>query len=100
MPRHMKNTAIACLAALLCLLLPAAHAQSPAQHRNSTPARELPPAELLQELRKGGYILYFRHGYTDFSKNDEAMTTYEDCASQRNLTDPGRSQARAIGKKI
>lgn len=28
------------------------------------------------------------------------MTTYEDCASQRNLSDEGRKQARAIGASI
>ena len=88
---------IATLALLLCLF-PLAGAL--AQSRNSEPLRDLPAAELLQDLRKGGYILYFRHTATDFSKNDDAMTSYEDCASQRNLTEPGRAQARMIGEKI
>jgi Histidine phosphatase superfamily (branch 1) len=88
---------IATFALLLCAL-PVASAL--AQSRNSEPLREVSAAELLQELRKGGYILYFRHTATDFSKNDDAMTGYEDCASQRNLTEPGRAQARAIGENI
>jgi len=88
---------IATLALLLCAL-PLAGAL--AQPRNAEPLREVPAAELLQELRKGGYILYFRHTATDFSKSDDAMTSYEDCASQRNLTDAGRAQARAIGETI
>jgi phosphohistidine phosphatase SixA len=88
---------LATLALLLCAL-PVASAL--AQSRNSEPLREVSAAELLQELRKGGYILYFRHAATDVSKNDDAMTGYEDCASQRNLTEPGRAQARAIGEKI
>ena len=42
-------------------------------------------------------MLYVRHTATDFSQNDSKMTSYEDCARQRNLTDAGREQARAIG---
>lgn len=41
-------------------------------------------------------MLYVRHTSTDFSQNDAKMTSYEDCASQRNLTDKGRDEARSI----
>ena len=51
-------------------------------------------------LQHGGYVLYFRHGATDFGQNDDRMTGYEDCAQQRNLTDRGRADARAIGAAI
>ena len=54
----------------------------------------------MSELRKGGYLLYIRHASTDFSRNDANMTSFEDCASQRNLTDQGRDEARAIGAHI
>ena len=37
---------------------------------------------------------------TDFGQNDDKMTGYEDCAQQRNLTDRGRADARAIGAAI
>src|SRR6267378_134631 len=86
------------LAALL--LWAPAWSQTAEPQRSSLPSRELPPAELLAELRKGGYILYFRHAATDFSQNDERMKSYEDCASQRNLIDKGRSDARATGAAI
>ena len=88
------------LAALL--LAPPALAQSPAAapERSSLPARTIPPAELLATLRHGGHILYFRHAGTDFSQNDKNMKSYEDCANQRNLTDKGRNDARAIGAAI
>ncbi len=56
-----------------------------------------PDAALLGELRHGGYVLYLRHASTDFSQNDTKMTSYEDCANQRNLTDKGRVEARAVG---
>src|SRR5918999_3963768 len=59
-----------------------------------------PDAELLNRLREGGYVLYLRHTSTDFSQNDSRMTSYEDCASQRNLTDQGRDEARAIGEHV
>jgi phosphohistidine phosphatase SixA len=63
-------------------------------------AADAPPlagAALRDALQHGGYVLYFRHGATDFGQNDDRMTGYEDCAQQRNLTDRGRADARAIG---
>ena len=87
--------------ALAALLLWApAGSQTAEPQRSSLPARELPPAELLAELRKGGYVLYFRHAATDFSQNDERMKSYEDCADQRNLIDRGRADAREAGAAI
>ncbi len=93
----MKTARFALLfAALLCSEL---CAQTPAQ-RSSLPLREPSPAQLLADLRHGGYILYFRHAATDFSQNDEKMKSYEDCAEQRNLVDQGRADARAAGAAI
>jgi len=63
-------------------------------------AEPLAPQTLASELRRGGYILYFRHTSTDFSQNDASMTSFEDCASQRNLTDKGREEARRIGEHM
>ncbi|HVF65489.1 MAG TPA: histidine phosphatase family protein [Casimicrobiaceae bacterium] len=51
-------------------------------------------------LRRGGYVIYFRHTSTDFSRNDAQMKSFEDCANQRPLTDAGRDEARAIGAAI
>lgn len=86
------------LAALACA---PAWAQTPATpERSSQPTHELPPAQLLAELRRGGYVLYFRHAATDFSQNDERMKRYQDCADQRNLVDKGRADARAAGATI
>lgn len=85
---------------LLCL---SAWAQVPAKspsERGSLPAHEPAPAELLSELRNGGYILYFRHAATNFSQDDTKMKSYEDCASQRNLIDKGRADARVVGAAI
>lgn len=92
--------ALALAAALLCAPAWTQTPASAASQRSSLPSRELPPAELLSELRKGGYVLYFRHAATDFSQNDERMKSFEDCASQRNLIDKGRADARAVGAAI
>ena len=54
----------------------------------------------LTELRAGGHVLYLRHASTDFSQNDAAMKSFQDCASQRNLTDKGRDEARVIGEHV
>jgi hypothetical protein len=65
-----------------------------------SPASADPSAELVNRLREGGYVLYLRHASTDFSQNDARMTSFEDCERQRNLTDRGRDEARAIGEHV
>ncbi len=84
------------MAAALALSLAAALPATAAE----TPSESLTGAALLQTLRAGGLILYFRHTSTDFGQNDDAMSGYEDCARQRNLTDNGRDEARRIGAAI
>src|SRR5882724_2662617 len=97
MPMNGMRIAFALVA--LLLWAPAA-SQTAEPQRSSLPSRELAPAQLLSELLKGGYILYFRHAATDFSQNDERMKSYEDCANQRNLIDKGRADARSVGAAI
>jgi phosphohistidine phosphatase SixA len=60
----------------------------------------LAPQAAADALRRGGYVLYFRHAATDMSKNDAGMTSFDDCPTQRNLVDRGRDDARAIGAAI
>ena len=78
----------------------AASALTSAQEPSSEPVRALSASQLISSLRAGGLVLYFRHTSTDFSQNDERMTSFDDCPTQRNLTDKGRSEARAIGAAI
>jgi phosphohistidine phosphatase SixA len=59
-----------------------------------------PNADVIGRLRAGGFVLYLRHTSTDFSQNDARMTSYLDCSAQRNLTDKGREEARALGEHI
>lgn len=81
---------LAALAVASLALLAAAQGDAPA----------LAGPALRDALVHGGYVLYFRHASTDFGQNDEQMTGYEDCARQRNLTERGRGEARAIGAAI
>ena len=76
------------------LALPSAPSSSP----DVGQAIALP--DLANALRKGGYVIYFRHAATDFSKNDASMTSYGDCATQRMLSAKGRSDARDVGRRI
>ncbi|WP_342618648.1 histidine phosphatase family protein [Rhodoferax sp. GW822-FHT02A01] len=57
--------------------------------------------ELLTELRKGGYVLYMRHGTTDNSRADRAPSVdLNDCSTQRVLNDEGRKLSAAIGQEL
>ena len=69
----------------------------PAPGRSALPAKPMAGAALLAQLRKGGYVIYFRHTSTDFSRDDRQSKSDDDCDRQRPLTDKGRAEARDIG---
>lgn len=75
-------------------------ASAPALSSYPDPRQRLQGAALVRALREGGLVIYFRHTATDFSKNDQTMHDYDDCANQRPLSDQGRRDARAIGQRI
>jgi phosphohistidine phosphatase SixA len=88
----MRRTA----AALLALLALAAcgGADEPAADAR------LGPLELVRAVREGGHVLYLRHALTDRSREDDPAVDLDDCATQRNLSEEGREQARAIGEAM
>src|SRR5918992_3756617 len=55
---------------------------------------------LVSALRRGGYVLYFRHAATDSVRDDADPVVLPDCDTQRNLSAAGRRQARAVGRAI
>src|SRR5580765_6322143 len=74
-----------CGALLLALALPC-HAVDPA---------------LIKNLRQGGYILYMAPASVDMKQKDSpVISNYENCATQRNLSDKGRREARSIGEHV
>lgn len=48
-------------------------------------------------LRQPGHVIFMRHAATTGGFGDPSGYRLDDCASQRNLTDAGRAQARRTG---
>lgn len=99
MPRFIW---LLCLALFACVPAAAQPAPSIANAESSPPSASgaLQGAQLLAALKRGGYVIYFRHTATDFSKNDSAMKSLDDCENQRLLSEQGRRDAVAIGERI
>lgn len=57
----------------------------------------LGPVQLVQTLRQGGLVVFLRHAASERSRDDDPVVDLADCSTQRNLTEKGRTQARAIG---
>lgn len=62
------------------------------EQRSGTPDRTV------SALQKGGLTLVLRHAISDANVNRQELL--RSCALQRNLTEAGRDQARAIGSGI
>lgn len=64
-------------------------------------AQDAKDAALLEALRDGGYVLYFRHARTDWAQNDqvrgEGSWTSCDPERMRQLSEAGRERARRVG---
>jgi phosphohistidine phosphatase SixA len=56
--------------------------------------------QLIEQLRNGGFIVYFRHGATDNTQQDSDPNNLANCATQRNLNQAGRDQGRQIGEAL
>lgn len=90
-------------AVLLVAVAMWAAAASPEQTKTATsisPAKESPLPGLdavISDLRKGGLVIYFRHGTTD-QTGPNGEGNLADCATQRNLSAEGRDQATEIGR--
>ena len=112
---------LALVVMLTALVVPPVAAQTPAATglspvgtvvTTATPARALPPADgqfvptlagekLLDALKRGGYVIYFRHGTTDQTRQDMLpIPDYNDCGTQRILNDAGRQESRIIGQSF
>ena len=55
-------------------------------------AQTASPQALLAELKKGGLVVFMRHGETGPAYADRANAVIGDCATQRNLNAVGRAQ--------
>jgi phosphohistidine phosphatase SixA len=55
-------------------------------------------AALIERMRDGGLVIYWRHALTDHSQRDSDLSDMGRCETQRNLNSPGRQQARGVGE--
>ncbi|MBT0961849.1 histidine phosphatase family protein [Denitromonas sp. IR12] len=53
---------------------------------------------LVDALRRGGLVVLVRHAVTVPGLGDPPQFRLGDCATQRNLSEAGREQARALGR--
>lgn len=79
------------LALLACLIF-SSLAPGPAMAQDPAPLT----ADLLEKLRAGGYLIFFRHSITP-NYSDPDSSQLGNCATQRNLSAEGIAQAKAIG---
>lgn len=72
---------------------------SMAQGTGAAPASpEKKPTEILELIKSGGYVLYFRHLQTDNNTKDTDLSNMKDCSKQRVLSAEGRENAEKLGK--
>lgn len=86
------------MAGLMLFSLPGLAA--PDTGKYDPPPNVLEGRQLVEALRAGGYIIYFRHGITDHSIDDTDRVNLANCATQRPLSEEGRQQMRGIGEAI
>ena len=89
---------ILCALAFCCgLLIDASTVFAQASKTELKPASLTGPA-LLQELKKGGYVIYFRHFETGADFADQVTADVNNCWSQRQINSNGFNDARRVGK--
>ncbi|KST61884.1 hypothetical protein BC008_07415 [Mastigocoleus testarum BC008] len=54
--------------------------------------------ELLNALKKGGYVIYIRHTQTEKDYADQVKAVMGNCSTQRVLSEVGWKQAKSIGE--
>ena len=81
------------------LLLGLLHAAAPAVWaQGQALAPKLVGPELVEALRQGGYTIILRHAATSDYVPEPGSLDYANCKTQRNLSEAGRAQAKALGR--
>jgi len=87
-----------CAAWMAAAMLGPAGVFAQPEDKSNSPPNVIDGAELVQALRAGGLVLYFRHGKTDLSTRDADRASLDNCSTQRILSDEGREQMAQIGR--
>ena len=74
-------------------------AMSEGERRNAEFLDQLSSDQLLNELKRGGYVIYFRHATTqrDYADQADPSLDLNDCSTQRKLSIDGIKEAQTIG---
>lgn len=70
---------------------------TPTSAQQTTPGAILPESDLIDALRRGGYVIYFRHATSNPEQADTTDPKLGRCEAQRNLSADGRRMAAEIG---
>jgi phosphohistidine phosphatase SixA len=98
MQRPVSRYAATIAAAALALAAAPAPGADPAARQALRPRFE--GQALIDALQKGGLTILMRHMSTDPVAPDPGTFDVADCATQRNLSDAGREQARQIAAAL
>ncbi len=93
----MKSTVRARIALALGLLLGLWWTSAPV-YAQAAGADDAAVESLVAALREGGVVVLIRHSVTDPGAGDPPGFKHDDCPTQRNLSEPGREQARRLGE--
>jgi phosphohistidine phosphatase SixA len=103
--RFPRRPAVAAMAALPAFLLLAA-APAPTRIKPAVPnaasttiARGV-DSSLVRDLKRGGYVIFFRHAMTNWNERDQAEADFSNRALQRNLSEAGQREAASIGQSL
>jgi phosphohistidine phosphatase SixA len=103
---RVLRPAVAAMAALPAFLFLIAAAPAPKRIKPAVPnaaAATIPTggdSTLVEDLKHGGYVIFFRHAITDWNQRDQADPTLSKRGLQRNLTEAGQREAAAIGEAL
>jgi phosphohistidine phosphatase SixA len=56
------------------------------------------PGLTVEDLRQGGYVIFFRHMHADDGQDASPTVNLDDCTTQRNLSLQGLRDARTVGQ--
>ncbi len=57
-------------------------------------------SSLVDNLKNGGYIIFFRHALTNWNERDGAEGDFSNREQQRNLSEAGQREASVIGQSL
>lgn len=68
-------------------------------HAGASEMHDVRESSVIKAIRDGGYIFYIRHGEATLGQ-DRQDVNFNDCGTQRNLSEEGKKQAKAFGQII